>query len=366
MLNGSYQPNLVRGVQIAKPNGGLRQIGIPTTLDRVIGQAILQVLEPYYDPYFSDSSFGFRPQRSAHQALKQAEKYVNAGFEYVADIDLAQFFDRICHDKLMAYLAEDIEDKRVLQIIRRFLKAGIMQNGICMKREEGASQGSPLSPLLSNIMLDKLDKELERRGHKFCRYADDCNIYVSSQAAGERVMESVKQFVETQLQLKVNEQKSAVAQVWERKFLGYSFRRDGKLRVAAAALNKFKARIRELTKRNRGRSLEQVIKETNRYLNGWISYFRHSENMSVFKDLDSWIRRKLRCYRLKLCKRGKSLIKYLMGLGASKLQAGRLGMSSKGWWRLSLNQIINYTMPNKWFKDLGLVNLEQKVLGFKH
>jgi RNA-directed DNA polymerase len=265
----------------------------------------------------------------------------------------------------MAYLAEDIADKRLLKIIRRFMETGIMQNGVCQRREEGVSQGSPLSPLLSNIMLDRLDKELERRGHKFCRYADDCNIYVGSQASGERVMESVKQFVEGRLHLKVNEQKSAVAQVWERKFLGYSFRRDGELKVSEVSQKKFKDKIRKLTKRNRGRSLEQVIKEMNSYLNGWISYFRLSGGIGEFRKLDSWIRRKLRCYRLKQCKRGRSMVKYLIELGASKQQAGRLGMSSKGWWRLSLTSITNYVMPNKWFDALGLVNLERRILGFK-
>ena len=366
LLAGSYKPNLVLGVRLAKPGGGYRQLGIPTTLDRIIEQAILQVLEPIYDPDFSESSYGFRPGRSAHQALKQAEKYVAEGYDYVVDLDLAQFFDRVNHDLLMSYLAQDIEDKRLLRIIRRYLEAGMLQNGGKVARIEGVPQGGPLSPLLSNIILDRLDKELECRGHKFCRYADDCNIYVRSQVAGERVMASVKQFIEKRLHLKVNEAKSAVARVWERKFLGYSFRYDGRLKVAEVSLAKFKDRIRELTKRNRGRKLEQVIKETNIYLNGWISYFRHAANMSMFKELDSWIRRKLRCYRLRQCKRGKGMITYLMSLGASKQQAGRHSYSSKSWWRLSQTPVVNFVMSNKWFEELKLVNLERKVLGFNH
>lgn len=366
LLEGSYKPNLVLGVRLAKPGGGYRQLGIPTTLDRIIEQAILQVLESIYDPNFSESSYGFRPKRSAHQALKQAEKYVAAGYDFVVDLDLAQFFDRVNHDLLMSYLAQDIEDKRLLRIIRRYLEAGMLQNGLSVARTEGVPQGGPLSPLLSNIILDRLDKELERRGHKFCRYADDCNIYVKSQEAGERVMTSVKQFIEKRLHLKVNETKSAVARVWERKFLGYSFRYDGKLRVAEMSLKKFKDKVRELTRRNRGRKLEQVIKETDIYLNGWISYFRHAANMSMFKELDSWIRRKLRCYRLKQCKRGKGMITYLMSLGASKQRAGRHVYSSKSWWRLSQTPVVNFAMSNKWFEELKLVNLEHKVLGFKY
>lgn len=365
LLEGSYQPNLVRGVQIPKPDGSKRQLGIPTVLDRIIQQAILQVLEPIFEPMFSDSSYGFRPKRSALMALKQAKSYVQEGYAYVVDMDLEKFFDRVNHDILMSKLARHIGDKRLLRIIRRYLEAGLLQNGVKVERELGVPQGGNLSPLLSNLMLHELDEELEKRGHKFCRYADDCNIYVKSQKSGERVLSSLSNFLSRKLKLTVNKAKSAVALAKERKFLGYSFRTDGELRVAPQSLEKFKGRIRELTKRNRGRKLEQIIVELNRYLNGWGSYFRLSSSISVFRDLDSWIRRKLRCYRLHQRKRTYSIYKHLVKLGVSVQNAWKLAKSSKGWWRLSLNPIINQAMPNEWFKELGLVNLESKILSFK-
>jgi len=307
LLDGSYKPNVVRGVQIPKPDGSKRQLGIPTILDRVIQQSILQVLEPMFEPMFSRSSYGFRPRRSALMALSVARDYVQDGYVYVVDMDLEKFFDRVNHDILMSKLARYIRDKRLLRIIRRYLEAGLLQDGIKIDRELGMPQGGNLSPLLSNIMLDELDKELESRGHKFCRYADDCNIYVKSYKAGARVLESVTEFLSKRLKLKVNEAKSAVALAKERKFLGYSFRSDGELRVAPQSLEKFKKKIRELTKRSRGRNLESIILELNRYLNGWISYFRLSASISVFSKFDSWIRRKLRCYRLKQRKRAYSI-----------------------------------------------------------
>jgi group II intron reverse transcriptase/maturase len=266
----------------------------------------------------------------------------------------------------MERLSRHIGDKRLLKIIRRYLEAGLLQDGIKINRELGMPQGGNLSPLLSNILLDELDKELEIRGHKFCRYADDCNIYVKSIKAGERVLESVTNFLSKRLKLQVNKTKSAVAQVRERKFLGYSFRNDGDLRVAPQSLVKFKKRIRELTKRNRGRSLEGIILELNRYLNGWISYFKLSASTSVFRDLDSWIRRRLRCYRLKQRKRTYSIYKFLVELGVSALESWKLALSSKGWWKLSLSPNISMAMSNEWFKALGLVNLEAKVLEFRN
>ena len=364
LLDGSYQPELVRGVQIPKPDGSKRQLGIPTVLDRVIQQAILQILEPIYEPKFSNSSYGFRPNRSAQMALRQAREYLRDGYKYVVDMDLEKFFDRVNHDILMERLSRNISDKSLLRIIRRYLEAGLLQNGIFEERKLGMPQGGNLSPLLSNIMLDELDKELERRGHKFCRYADDCNIYVKSQEAGERVLKSITEFLGIRLKLKVNETKSAVAHVTKRKFLGYSFRRDSELKVANQSLVKFKKRIRELTSRNRGRKLEHVIKELNQYLNGWISYFRLSANISVFNGLDSWIRRRLRCYRLKQRKRTYSVYKFLVELGVSVQNAWKLAKSSKGWWRLSLNPNIHTAMSNVWFDRSGLVSLEKKVASY--
>lgn len=298
-------------------------------------------------------------------ALNTAKGYVQEGYAYVVDMDLEKFFDRVNHDIVMSRLARRIGDKRLLRIIRRYLETGMLQNGVCINRELGVMQGGNLSPLLSNIMLDELDKELESRGHRFCRYADDCNIYVKSYQAGARVLTSITNFLSKRLKLTVNETKSAVALAKERKFLGYSFRRDGDLRVAPQSLDKFKKRIRELTQRNRGRSLESIILELNRYLNGWISYFRLSASVSVFRDLDSWIRRKLRCYRLKQRKRAYPIYKYLVKLGVPVQGAWKLAKSIKGWWRLSLNPIINQAMPNSWFEKLGLVNLVTKVTQFK-
>jgi len=364
LLAGSYKPELVRGVQIPKPDGSKRQLGIPTVLDRVIQQAILQILEPLYEPKFSNSSYGFRPNRSAQMALRQAREYLRDGYRYVVDMDLEKFFDRVNHDILMERLSRDISDKRLLRIIRRYLEAGLLQNGIFEERKLGMPQGGNLSPLLSNILLDELDKELEKRGHKFCRYADDCNIYVKSQEAGNRVLKSITEFLATRLKLKVNETKSAVAHVTKRKFLGYSFRVDSELKVAKQSLEKFKKRIRELTSRNRGRQLEHVIKELNQYLNGWISYFRLSASISVFKELDSWIRRRLRCYRLKQRKRTYSVYKFLVELGVSVQNAWKLAKSSKGWWRLSLNPNIHTAMSNVWFDKCGLVSLEKKAASY--
>ena len=364
LLDGSYQPELVRGVQIPKPDGSKRQLGIPTVLDRVIQQAILQILEPIYEPKFSNSSYGFRPNRSAQMALRQAREYLRDGYKYVVDMDLEKFFDRVNHDILMERLSRNISDKRLLRIIRRYLEAGLLQNGIFEERKLGMPQGGNLSPLLSNIMLDELDKELERRGHKFCRYADDCNIYVKSQEAGERVLKSITEFLGIRLKLKVNETKSAVSHATKRKFLGYSFRVDSELKVANQSLVKFKNRIRELTSRNRGMKLEHVIKELNQYLNGWISYFRLSANISVFNGLDSWIRRRLRCYRLKQRKRRYSVYKFLVELGVSVQNAWKLAKSSKGWWRLSLNPNIHTAMSNVWFDRSGLVSLEKKVASY--
>ena len=358
LLTGTYQPQAVRGVEIPKPGGkGVRQLGIPVAVDRLVQQAIHQVLEPILDPTFSDSSYGFRPGRSAHHALKRAREYVEAGHEIVVDMDLEKFFDRVNHDILMARLAKRIGDKRLLKIIRRFLRAGMMKEGVCIRREEGMPQGGPLSPLLSNLLLDDLDKELEQRGHKFCRYADDCNIYVRSLKAGERVLTSVKKFLEKRLKLKVNETKSGFAVVDERKFLGYRLLREGKLVIADVSVDRLKEKVRQITRRNRGVSLEMVIDDLNKTLRGWINYFQLTEWPSQLKGLDTWIRRKVRCYRLKQRKKPWPIAKFLISLGVPEHSAWPLAMSGKGWWRLSRSVPLHQAMSNDWFKKIGLINL---------
>lgn len=365
LLDGRYQPQAVKGVEIPKPKGGTRQLGIPTVLDRLVQQAIHQVLEPLFEPVFSASSYGFRPKRSAHQALKAASEYVASGKRWVVDIDLAKFFDQVNHDILMSRLTRVVGDKTLLKLIRKFLQAGMMTNGIVMERQAGTPQGGPLSPLLSNIMLNDLDWELEKRGHTFCRYADDCNIYVSSEQAGRRVMGSVRHFLATKLRLQINEAKSAVAQVNERQFLGYSIGLNGCLRMSDDSLKRMKDKVRQLTKRNRGIRFEGVIDSLNVYLPGWFQYFSKTKNVSLFRDLDSWIRRRLRCYRLKQRKRRWPTAAFLMELGIAKHKAWHLAMSDKSWWRKSHNPIINAAMSNKWFETLELFSLYERAKALK-
>lgn len=359
-FDGSYQPRAVRGVMIPKPGGGERQLGIPTVVDRLVQQAMLQVLTRLLDRTFSESSYGFRPGRSAHQALLKAKEYVADGRAIVVDVDLEKFFDRVNHDILMARLARRVSDKRLLCIVRRFLEAGLMQDGVCIERHEGTPQGGPLSPLLANVLLDDLDKELERRGHRFCRYADDCNIYVRSEAAGHRVMASVCGYLEAKLRLRVNREKSAVARVEERKFLGYRLLGDGRLGIASKSLERAKGRIRGITRRNRGISLERMIRELNAFLTGWVSYFRHAAMRNHLVELDGWVRRKLRCVRLKQCKRVKPIVDFFVRQGVSLRSAWCTALSGKGWWRKSGTPAANQAMPASWWEKLGLVNLADR------
>lgn len=357
LYNGIYQPQGVKQVEIPKPNGGKRKLGIPTITDRIIQQAIAQVLSPIYERKFSDHSYGFRPNRSAHQALRKGSEYVEEGRGIVVDMDLKTFFDVVNHDRLMYVLSLTIGDKTLLGLIRKYLQSGIMVDGIVSQRTEGTPQGSPLSPLLSNIVLDELDKELERRGHKFVRYADDCNIYVRSQVAGDRVMASVSNFIESKLKLIVNKEKSQVCEVNQTKFLGYTIQKDGNLSIARKSIDRFKEKVRSITKRNRGVKFEQIIAELMPVMRGWLNYFHHARCKSLLKNLDSWIRRKLRCYRLKQCKRTITLQQFLKSRGVDTWQSWILALSGVGHWRKSGCPQAHQALNNQWFEEVGLYNL---------
>jgi RNA-directed DNA polymerase len=356
LLSGSYKPQPVKRVEIAKPDGGIRKLGIPTVLDRFIQQAVMQVLQRRWDPTFSQHSYGFRPNRSAHQAVAQAQHYIAEGYRWVVDIDLEKFFDRVNHDKLMGEVAKRVTDKRMLKLLRAYLNAGVMENGLVSPMEEGTPQGGPLSPLLSNLVLDELDQELEKRGHRFVRYADDCNIHVRSKRAGQRVMESGVKFIVTRLKLRVNSEKSAVGQPWERKFLGFSFtaNHEPKRRIAPQAVKRFKERVRKLTRRTRGVSLEEMVKQLAVYLCGWRQYFVFCQTPSILQRLDEWVRRRLRARAWKQWKRGRTRFAELRKRGVGQRQAARTAGSAHGPWRLANSPALKMALTNAYFNSLGL------------